>query len=60
MVELKHEVLVDQVVVPAAHIDLLAIVHAHPRLAQAAAQIGRQVDRAAGHMSYGCAEQPER
>lgn len=61
MVELRREVDVDGVIVPAAHTDLLAIVHAHPRLAHAAAQIERQVDlAAAGRMSYGCAEQPRR
>ena len=61
MVELRREVDVEGVIVPAAHTDLLAIVHAHPRLAHAAAQIERQVDlAAAGRMSYGCAEQPRR
>jgi tetratricopeptide (TPR) repeat protein len=60
MLALTKEVPVKQVVVPAAHIDLRAIVHAHPALKGVAAQIAGQVDRAAtGAKSYGCAEPPE-
>jgi tetratricopeptide (TPR) repeat protein len=61
MLALAKEVPVDGMIVPAAHIDLRAIVHAHPGLKAIAAQIGGQVDRAAaGEKSYGCAEPPAR
>jgi tetratricopeptide (TPR) repeat protein/type II secretory pathway pseudopilin PulG len=60
MLALAKEVPVEEMIVPAAHIDLRAIVHAHPRLNGIAAQIAGQVDRAAaGAKSYGCAGQPE-
>ena len=61
MLALAKEVPVEHLVVPAAHIDLRAIVHAHPRLKAIAAQIGGQVDRAAnGEKSYGCAAPAKR
>jgi hypothetical protein len=61
MLALAKEVPMDEMIVPAAHIDLRAIVHAHPGLKAVAAQIAGQVDRAArGEKRYGCAEPPER
>jgi hypothetical protein len=61
MLALANEVSVEAVVVPAAHMDLRAIVHAHPGVKGIAAQIAGQVDRAAaGEKGYGCAEQRER
>jgi hypothetical protein len=61
MLALAQEVPVDGMIVPAAHIDLRAIVHAHPGLKAIAAQIAGQVDRAAaGEKSYGCPEPPAR
>jgi hypothetical protein len=61
MLALAKEVAVKEVVVPAAHLDLRAIVHAHPRLKGIGKQIAGQVDRAAtGAKSYGCEEPPER
>jgi hypothetical protein len=61
MLALAKEVPVDGMIVPAAHIDLRAIVHAHPGLKAIAAPIGGQVDRAAaGKESYGCPEPPAR